>query len=116
MAQQILAFFVLLFFVIRLFFQRNRKEISNNEFVFWLLFWGLASMAIIFIKKIDAFVASLGFSGAGIDVLIYLGVALLFYLVFRLRIKMEKMDKNITKIVRELSLQNKSNKNEGNKR
>ena len=75
--------------------------------MFWLVFWLLAAFAIVFIKKLDAFVAGLGFSGSGIEVLLYLGVVLLFYFIFRLRLRLEKIEGNITKIVRKLALRNK---------
>jgi len=107
MLQQELALLIIIFFLFRLFWQKKKKQINFNEFIFWLAFWFLAGAAIIFIKKIDQFVANLGFSGSGIDILLYLGVAVLFYLIFRLRLKIEKIEKSITKIVREISLRNK---------
>jgi len=106
MLQQELALIIIVFFLFRLFWQKYKKQINFNEFIFWIIFWLLAGLAIIFLKKIDLFVANLGFSGSGIEVLFYLGVVLLFYFVFRMRIKMEKIEKNITKIVREISLKN----------
>jgi len=106
MFQQVLALLIIAFFLFRLFWQKKKKQINYNEFIFWLIFWLLAGLAIIFLKKIDLFVAGLGFSGSGIDVLFYLGVVVLFYLIFRLRIKIEKIERNITKIVREISLKN----------
>jgi hypothetical protein len=62
-------------------------------------------MIIVFsLKKIDQFVANLGFSSSGIDVLLYLTIVFLFYIIFRLRLRMEKIERNITTIVREVSL------------
>ncbi|RLC36430.1 DUF2304 domain-containing protein [Candidatus Falkowbacteria bacterium] len=107
MFQQLLALIIIVFFFFRLFWQKRKKQINFNEFIFWLIFWLLSALAIIFLKKIDLFVANLGFSGSGIEVLFYLGIVVLFYLIFRMRIKIEKIEKNITKIVREISLKNK---------
>ena len=107
MIQQILALLVIVFFFFRLIIQKKNKKISANEFVFWLVFWLLASLAIIFLKEIDKLVAGLGFSGSGIDVLLYIVVVVLIYMVFRLRLKLEKNDREITKIIREISLKNK---------
>lgn len=104
MIQQILAIAVILFFIARLFWQRKKEEISRAGFLFWLGFWSLAALAIIFIKQIDRLVAGLGFSALGIDVLFYVAVVLLFYAVFRLRLRQEKIERNITKITREIAM------------
>ncbi len=103
MFQQIIALIIILFFLARLFWQKQKKQITANEFVFWLIFWILAAVAMILLKWIDRMVASLGFTGSGIEILLYLGVAILFYFIFRLRLKIEKIERDITKIVREIA-------------
>ncbi len=104
MLQQIIAIFIIFFFVFRLIAQKKKNLISRNEFSLWLAFWSLAAGAIIFIKQIDRLVASLGFSGSGINFLIYISVLALFYLIFRLRLDLAKMDRNLTDIVRQITL------------
>jgi hypothetical protein len=107
MIQQLIALAIILFFLIRLVLQKKQGKIKGNEFILWLIFWILAGLAIIFLKEIDLLVASLGFSGTGIEVLLYAGAAVLFYLVFRLRLRLEKIEKDITTIVRNIALNNK---------
>ena len=104
MFQQIIALLVIAFFLARIFRQRKNSQVSRMEFLFWLVFWFLAAMIIVFIKKIDMLVAGLGFSAAGIDVILYLSIVALFYMIFRLRIKLEKIDREITKIVRKIAI------------
>ena len=82
-------------------------KISGNEFIFWLIFWATVAIAIVGLKWIDRIVANLGFSGSGIDVLLYIGVVVLVYFIFRLRLRLEKIERDITKIVREIALNNK---------
>ena len=108
MMQQILALTIIAFFLARLFWQKQKKQISANEFVFWLIFWILAGAAIVSLKWIDRLAAGLGFSGSGIEVLLYVAAAVLFYFIFRLRLRLEKIERDITKIVREISLINKN--------
>ncbi len=108
MLQQILALIIIFFFLARQFFLRRKKQISANEFIFWLVFWLTAALAIIFLKWIDKFVAKLGFSSSGIDILLYAGIVVLFYFIFRLRLKVEKIEKDITKIIRKITLKNKT--------
>jgi small membrane protein len=107
MFQQIIALIIIAFFIARLFWQKKKNYIGLNEFIFWLIFWLTAVLSVIFIKFIDKLVSGLGFSGSGIEVLLYLSVALLFYLIFRLRLKLEKIEKDITKIVKEIALKDR---------
>jgi len=105
--QQIIGLIIIAFFVIRLFWQKKHKEINANEFSFWLVFWIIAALAIVFLRQIDYFVQSLGFSASGIDILLYVAVVMLFYFIFRLRIRLAKMENDITKIVREVAMRDK---------
>jgi small membrane protein len=107
MFQQAIALIVIFFFIFRLFLQKRKKTINTYEFFLWFLFWSSTGVAIIFIKQIDSFVARIGFSGSGIDVLIYLSVIILFYFVLKLRMRLEKQERNITKIIRNISINNK---------
>lgn len=108
MLQQIIAIILISFFCFRLFQQKQKKEISRYEFKLWFFFWLIAALAVIFIKQIDQLVNLLGFSSSGINFLIYLAVMALFYLVFRLRITIAKLDKNLTEIARKITLNDKS--------
>lgn len=110
MLQQIIAIIIILFFIIRLFNQKKKKAITINEFSLWLIFWLLAAGAIVFLKQIDRLVHILGFSGSGINFLIYLAVLALFYLVFRLRLSLAKLDRNLTEVARQVALNNKDRK------
>lgn len=113
MLQQIIAVIIILFFIFRLSSQRRKKDVSRSEFWLWLIFWILALVAIIMIKTIDRLVADWGFSSSGINFLIYLAVLTLFYVVFRLELNLAKLDRELTKVVRHLSL-NQSKKQTDN--
>ena len=104
MFQQIFALLIIVFFLTRVFNQKQKKRISKNEFIFWLLFWIGAAVAIVFIKYLDKLVAYMGFSGSGINFLVYIAVLILFYFVFKMRLTLVKMEKNITDLTREISL------------
>jgi len=104
MLQQVIALIFIAVFIWRLFEQKRKKQIGNNEFVLWLSFWTLGAIAIIFIRFIDKALVNLGFSGSGINFLLYLAVISLFYFVFKLRLKLSKLEKNLTDLVREITL------------
>jgi hypothetical protein len=107
MLQQIIALIIIAFFLARLYWQKQKNYIGFNEFLFWLIFWLISAVLIILLKFIDKLVLGLGFSGTGIEVLLYLAVAVLFYLIFRLRLKLEKIEKDITKIVKHIALKDR---------
>ena len=81
---------------------RDRK-ISRWEFAFWSMIWA-AVIVVLFIPRITEPIARLLQIGRGIDVVVYLSIVLLFYLIFRIYVKMEETEQQITKIVREVSL------------
>lgn len=104
MIQQYVAIGVILFFIIRLTSLFRQKGIARSEYLFWMFFWILSGIAIYFIQYLDLLVASLGFSASGIAVLTELAIAVLFYFIFRLRLRLAKMEQDITKIVESISL------------
>jgi small membrane protein len=110
MLQQSIALIIIIIFVFRLFVLKKRDKVSANEFIFWLVFWFLAGLGIIFVKDLDRLAAAFGFSASGIQIILYAAVAVLFYMNFRLRLKVEKMDKGITSVVRKMAI-NESEKN-----
>ncbi len=107
MLQQAIALIIILFFILRLLDQKKKKEIKQNELILWLIFWLSAAIAILLIRKIDQLLSLLGFSLSGISFLVYLAVLALFYLVFRLRLGLAKIDRNLTELARQIALNNK---------
>ena len=107
MLQQSIALLIILFFAARLFVLKKQGKVSANEFIFWLVFWLLAALGIFFLKDLDKLAAALGFSASGIQIILYAAVAVLFYMNFRLRLKVEKMDKDITAVARKIAIDEK---------
>jgi len=104
MIQQIIAILIIAFFLSRVWQQKNKNQINKNEFTFWLIFWTVAGLAIVFIKTIDKLIMFLGFSGSGINFLFYIAVMILFYLIFKMRLRIVRLEKQITDVVREVAL------------
>lgn len=102
--QQIIALLIILIFVIKLFTQKKKEIINQTEFFSWLIFWLIAGLAIIFIKNIDGFLAELGVSASGINFLFYIGVLILFYFIFRLRLIIAKLDRQLTDLTRHVAI------------
>ncbi|KKR49087.1 MAG: hypothetical protein UT86_C0001G0059 [Candidatus Magasanikbacteria bacterium GW2011_GWC2_40_17] len=100
--QIILSLFVI-FALIKTTQKFKSKEISLIALFFWVLFW-LVVVLVVWRPGLSTELANFLGVGRGADLLFYFSIALLFYLIFRMTVKMEKMERNITKIVREISL------------
>ncbi len=78
-----------------------------SEFLLWLIFWLTAEVAV-WIPDLTTKVANILGIGRGADLVFYLSITLLFYLIFRIYVKIEKIERDITKVVREDALNNKT--------
>ncbi len=69
------------------------------------LFWGIVLILIWFPRIMD-WLGEITGVGRGVDVLIYLSIIFLFYYVLRQNSKIDKLEKDITKLVREMAKSN----------
>jgi hypothetical protein len=102
--QQLMALIIIAFFVYRLCQQKNKKQVSSNEFYLWLTFWIGSGLAILFLKELDKIASTLGFSASGINLLFYCATLIAFYFIFKLRLNLAKLDRDLTDLNRELTL------------
>jgi len=66
---------------------------------FWILFWiGLAG--VVSLPDMTQQVADMIGIGRGVDVVIYGSIALVFFIVFKLHIKIERMRRDLTALAR----------------
>lgn len=108
--QQIIALIIIVLFILKLFSQKRKNKINANEFILWTSIWLVAFLAIIFIKQIDVLLSQLGLVASGINFLIYLSVLALFYFVFKMRLNIAKMDRDLTELSRQVAFKNKEEK------
>lgn len=102
--QLFLSLFILFAFI-KVLGRFRAKELSLFAFFFWLIFW-LAVAVVVWQPRLSTEIANLVGVGRGADLIMYVSVAVLFYLIFRISVRIEKMEKNITKVVREIALRN----------
>ncbi|OGY42612.1 MAG: hypothetical protein A2Y82_02875, partial [Candidatus Buchananbacteria bacterium RBG_13_36_9] len=79
------------------------KIISLQEFLLWTIFWFLVGFVVI-LPETTSLVANFVGVGRGVDLVIYISILILFYLVFRVLVRLDKIDKDVTKIVRKIAL------------
>lgn len=103
---QILMVLFALFAFSRVVLRFRDKKLQKGEFIFWFFIW-VAIIIFALLPSFSDFFAQLLGIGRGVDLFVYIGIIILFYLIFRLYVKMEKIEKDITKVVREEALKKK---------
>jgi hypothetical protein len=103
---QIIIVIFALFALSRAFLRFKDNKLTKTEFLFWTLIW-LAVIVFAFTPRLTSWVSSLLGIGRGVDLIIYLSIIVLFYLIFRLYVKMESIRKDITLLVRKFAIENK---------
>ncbi len=88
----------------------KEKQISARELLLWGIFWA-SVVGIGWYPEIMNRAADMIGVGRGVDVAIYFALLLIFYILFRLLVRLEKMERNITKIVRRIALDRKKDNN-----
>ncbi|MBD3311274.1 MAG: DUF2304 family protein [Candidatus Magasanikbacteria bacterium] len=85
---------------------RKRSGLLGQRAVFfWIFFWILGVIVVIWPNSSSILAAYLGI-GRGTDLVIYISLALLFFLVFKLNVKLDSLNRDLTKIVRKDALDN----------
>ncbi|MEK7084676.1 MAG: DUF2304 family protein [Patescibacteria group bacterium] len=79
----------------------RRKDglLSFRGMCFWILFWCLAAVIVVW-PEITSRLAEIFGIQRGVDVVLYVAVTVIFYVLFRLHIKLEAMNRDVTKVVR----------------
>lgn len=102
---QIIMIIFALFALSRVILRAKEKKLSKNQFLFWTVLWLALVVFAIFPSILTSF-ANLTGIGRGIDILVYLGIILLFYSSFKLYIKIKGVEEKITKLTREIAIKN----------
>jgi len=109
---QVFLILFIIFVIIKVALRYKDKIISLQELVLWTVFWFMVGFVVIFPES-TSYVANLVGVGRGVDLVIYISILMLFYLVFRVLVRVDKIEKDITKVVRKVALDNEE-KNESN--
>jgi len=106
---QILVIILAVYLIIKVIFNFKREQLSLGEFIFWELTWLLLVVFTVFYRVFDGFANKIGVSSI-LNLIVYLGIIMLFVLVYKLYVKTEEQKEEITKLVRELAINEKENK------
>lgn len=77
--------------------------ISRTETMLWSALWIVAAVVVARPEVTSRFAAFVGV-GRGVDAVVYASVAALFYLIFRVYVRIDRLERDITSIVRREAL------------
>lgn len=103
---------LILFFILAIIstiFRFRSGQVSRGRLLILCLFWLLAVVVVI-IPNSTNYLAGLVGIGRGADLIIYLSLALLFFINFNFFVKLEKANREITELTRALALKDSNQK------
>ncbi len=104
---QIILSLFLLFALSRVLMQLRQGKLTVGTFLFWSGLFVFALTGVLNPEFTQSVARFFGI-GRGTDIAIYLSIALLFYLIFRLSIAIEETRRDITELVRRIALSDKT--------
>lgn len=81
------------------------KDLNAKELIFWTFTW-LVMIILVFVPGKTNFVAGILGMDRGNDAMFFLAIVILFYATYRLYVKSNESEKEITRLVRALALKN----------
>lgn len=110
---QIITIIAVLYLLTRTAAKYRRREITLNESIGWGILWFAVGIVVLYPKLADRVAAEIGLKTAtGIDLVVYVAVGVVFYLVFRLFVRIERIERDVTKIVRHVALKEEDKKDD----
>lgn len=92
-----------IFAISRVYLRFKERKISSLAFIFWIGVWFAGVIAILDPEATTKFARLVGI-GRGVDAILYASIIIIFYLIFRIYIKIEDTERNITELARKMSL------------
>ncbi len=92
-----------IFAISRVWQRFKSRSLAIAGFLFWTSLFGAGLLTMVFPDMTMLAANYLGI-GRGVDFIIYVSIAILFYLVYRLYVFLDDIRSDIAKIIRELAL------------
>lgn len=109
---EILQYLIIIFVLFassRVMLQFRKKTISFGQYMFWQVLWVFLLIFGLFSSYFNFLTTLLGIQRL-VDVIIYASIGILFYLIYRLYIRIEDIHKDISILVRNDSIKNAKRK------
>lgn len=102
-AIQLVLFLLIAFIVLRIIARWRAGEMSLWTLFSWCIFW-FAAAVVIWRPALSSQIAQVFGVGRGADFVTYLSLVALFYFLFRVGVRLERQERNISKLTQALAL------------
>lgn len=96
---QFLFLIFILLAIVNVFRRQRDGSLSGRGAIFWAFIW-LAAGIVVLYPNSSALLAQVFGIGRGADLVVYVSLATMFFIVFRLHLKVESIRREVTKVVR----------------
>ena len=103
---QIIITLFALFALSRTYLRLKDGKITKGESLLWIFIW-LSVITVAFIPQVIIQLSELFGLGRGLDLAILSSIIVLFHLIFKLYVKLEATEQEITELTRKLALDRK---------
>ena len=100
--QALISGFVLII-IYKIYLKTRKKELGTSTSLGWILFW-LLTLYFLWQPESASFLATKLGIGRGVDLVIYLSLLIIFYLLFKIFVKLDKLEGDICKITTKIAL------------
>lgn len=80
-----------------------KKELSVWLFILWFAVWAVVAVIDIFPVVIERLATFVGV-GRGVDLVIYITLIVLLYLIFRMNVRLTKTERKMSELVRKIAI------------
>ena len=106
---QILVTIFIVFILLKLFLQKQKNKISLLSFLIWVLLW-LMVLIVFWLPDTTSYLAAVLGIGRGADLVVYISIVVIFYMIFRIFVRLNKIEDEITTVVRNNAIKNAKEK------
>lgn len=92
--------------VVNIWLRVKEQLLTSSGALFWSFIW-IAAALVVFFPDITFRLSRVFGIGRGADFVLYSAMAVLFIIIFRLELKIERMNRDVTKVVRRDAIDNK---------
>lgn len=86
-------------------------QLGKRKLIMWTIAW-LAGIFVIVLPDTTSWLAEKIGVGRGVDAVIYISIVLLFFALFQTSRKVDKLERQLTKLVRAIAINNANDKNQ----
>jgi len=84
--------------------RKSENKLSLGQAATWFMMWLIVLIVFWYPESTSYLAAALGI-GRGADLIIYASILVMFYMLFRMYLRMDKMNAEITKVVRKVGIE-----------